>query len=192
MMNMGWKKTQKKMTQGANARLVSFSKRRSGLFKKASELCTLRVVETANIIFSPGGKAFSSGHPSAEDVINMLGHHGKPDAATLLEAQAHQERVLCDLKKQYSDLLKQLEAEKKRAEKLEQMGMECQGCSWFYAPIDELSLEELKLKSAAMAELKGKVLKELAERLAQGSAPSVAANSGGGSDFPASDPKAAP
>ncbi|KAF5454298.1 hypothetical protein F2P56_023974 [Juglans regia] len=192
MMNMGGKKTQKKTMQGASAQQVSFSKRRSGLFKKAGELCTICAVETDNIIFSPGGKVFSCGHHSVEDVINMLGHRGKPDAVSILEAEAHQERVLCDLKKQYSDLLEQLEAEKKRGEKLEQMKKEGQVSSWFVTPIEELSFEELKIQHAAMAELRGKVLKNMAERLAQGSAPSVAANSGGASDFPVSKPKAAP
>ncbi|XP_057548753.1 uncharacterized protein LOC130827115 [Amaranthus tricolor] len=51
-------------------RLVTFSKRRSGLFKKASELCTLCGVEAAIIVFSPGKKAFSFGHPSIDGVLN--------------------------------------------------------------------------------------------------------------------------
>ncbi|CAO2814759.1 unnamed protein product [Amaranthus hypochondriacus] len=51
-------------------RLVTFSKRRSGLFKKASELCTLCGVEAAIIVFSPGKKAFTFGHPSIDGVLN--------------------------------------------------------------------------------------------------------------------------
>ncbi|KAJ0010209.1 hypothetical protein Pint_33607 [Pistacia integerrima] len=35
---------------------VTFSKRRSGLFKKASELCTLCGAEVALVVFSPGKK----------------------------------------------------------------------------------------------------------------------------------------
>ncbi|CAN1769992.1 Agamous-like MADS-box protein AGL28 [Linum perenne] len=37
---------------------VTFSKRRAGLFKKASELCTLCGVEITVIVFSPAGKAY--------------------------------------------------------------------------------------------------------------------------------------
>lgn len=47
------------------------------------------------------------------------------------------------------------------------MGTECQGCSWFDTPIDELSYEELKIRSAAMKELRGKLLKKMEECLAQ-------------------------
>lgn len=47
---------------------VTFSKRKSCLFKKASELCTLCDAEIALIIFSPGGKVFSFGHPN----VNVL------------------------------------------------------------------------------------------------------------------------
>ncbi|KAJ6866298.1 agamous-like MADS-box protein AGL62 [Populus alba x Populus x berolinensis] len=49
--------------------MVTFSKRRSGLFKKASELCTLCGAEVSMIVFSPGKKVFSFGHPSVEKVM---------------------------------------------------------------------------------------------------------------------------
>ncbi|KAM3377356.1 hypothetical protein P3S68_009769 [Capsicum galapagoense] len=47
---------------------VTFSKRRAGLFKKASELCTLCGAEIAIVVFSPGkaNKVYSFGHPSVE------------------------------------------------------------------------------------------------------------------------------
>ncbi|KAL2903148.1 Agamous-like MADS-box protein AGL62 [Bienertia sinuspersici] len=53
-------------------RLVTFSKRRSGLFKKVSELCTLCGAEAAIIVFSPGRKAFSFGHPSVDATLNRF------------------------------------------------------------------------------------------------------------------------
>ncbi|KAK9286442.1 hypothetical protein L1049_014839 [Liquidambar formosana] len=51
---------------------VTFSKRRSGLFKKASELCTLCGVEIGIIVFSPAGKAFSFGHPNVESIVDRF------------------------------------------------------------------------------------------------------------------------
>ncbi|GAB2299121.1 hypothetical protein Dimus_033193 [Dionaea muscipula] len=48
---------------------VTFSKRRKGLFKKASELYVLTGAEIAIVTFSGAGKAFTFGHPSAHAVI---------------------------------------------------------------------------------------------------------------------------
>lgn len=57
---------------------VTFSKRRSGLFKKVSELCTLCGAEIAIIVFSPGRKVFSFGHPSVESVLDRFLHNNPP------------------------------------------------------------------------------------------------------------------
>ncbi|XP_039154681.1 agamous-like MADS-box protein AGL61 [Eucalyptus grandis] len=53
------------------ARLVTYSKRRKGLFKKASELCRLCGARAAIIVFSPAGKpcSFFSDPSVADDVI---------------------------------------------------------------------------------------------------------------------------
>lgn len=56
-----------------SSRQVTFCKRRSGLFKKASDLCTLSGVEIAIIIYSPANKnIYSFGHPSVESLVNRF------------------------------------------------------------------------------------------------------------------------
>ncbi|PHT64203.1 hypothetical protein T459_31873 [Capsicum annuum] len=54
-----------KMKNESNMQFT-FSKHRAGLFKKASELCTLCGDEIAIVVFSPGkaNKVYSFGHPS--------------------------------------------------------------------------------------------------------------------------------
>lgn len=47
-----------KKIDNVTARQVTFSKRKSGLFKKARELSLLCDAEIALIVFSPGGKLF--------------------------------------------------------------------------------------------------------------------------------------
>lgn len=49
---------------------VAFSKRRGGLFRKATELSVLCGVEIAILVKSPAGKLYSFGHPSVEALIN--------------------------------------------------------------------------------------------------------------------------
>nr|XP_009768032.1 PREDICTED: agamous-like MADS-box protein AGL62 [Nicotiana sylvestris] len=52
--------------------IILISKRRSGLFKKASELCTLCGVEIAIIVYSPARKVFSFGHPNVESIVDRF------------------------------------------------------------------------------------------------------------------------
>ncbi|MBA0626620.1 hypothetical protein Godav_004253 [Gossypium davidsonii] len=54
--------------ENADDRLIAFSKGRTGIYKKISELSTLCGGEILFIIFSPAGKPYSFGHPSAESV----------------------------------------------------------------------------------------------------------------------------
>ncbi|XP_051120965.1 agamous-like MADS-box protein AGL29 [Andrographis paniculata] len=52
--------------------IVTFSKRKSGVFKKASELGTLTGAEAGIVVFSPGGKAHSFGNPSINSISNKF------------------------------------------------------------------------------------------------------------------------
>jgi len=63
------RKIEMKMTNKSNLQ-VPFSKRRSGVLKKASELCTLCGAEVCLIIFSPSEKVFSIGHPNVDTVVH--------------------------------------------------------------------------------------------------------------------------
>ncbi|XP_030936113.1 MADS-box transcription factor 23-like [Quercus lobata] len=82
--------------------LVTFSKRRFGINKKASELVTLCGAEVGVVVFSPAGKPFSFGHPSVESVANRFLKRNPPqaqeDSSThTLEAQYWRvlRKVLC-------------------------------------------------------------------------------------------------
>ncbi|XVF15362.1 hypothetical protein REPUB_Repub09cG0145700 [Reevesia pubescens] len=148
------RRTEMWMIQGADARQVAFSKRRSGLFKKASELCTLCAVETALVVFSPNGKAFS-----------FCPNCRRPDLDAIRRAEAEKETTLHQLNKKHSDLLEKLEAEKIRGERLKQMRMESlsQGQSLVDRPVNELNLQELLTLKSQMEELKEKLRKRKQE-----------------------------
>ncbi|XP_020222045.1 agamous-like MADS-box protein AGL29 [Cajanus cajan] len=65
---MGRRKIEIAEVKDPNTKQVTFSKRRKGLFKKANELSILCGVEVAIVVFSPGNKPYSFGHPSVDAV----------------------------------------------------------------------------------------------------------------------------
>ena len=84
---------------------VTFSKRRSGLFKKASELCTLCGAEIAIVVFSPGKKVFSFGHPELGNVIDRyLGRNPPESSGTLQLIEAHRNANVRELNMQLTEV----------------------------------------------------------------------------------------
>ncbi|KAM0040462.1 putative transcription factor MADS-type1 family [Helianthus debilis subsp. tardiflorus] len=81
----GLQEIQMARVEKVNDLLVTFSKRRCGLFSNASELSILCGVEIAIIVFSGGIKVFSFSHPSVENLINLI-----------LFQQQEFKRFLCD------------------------------------------------------------------------------------------------
>ncbi|KAF5731869.1 MADS-box transcription factor family protein [Tripterygium wilfordii] len=94
----------KKMTNESNLH-VTFSKRRLGIFKKASELCTLCDVDVAVLIFSPGKKVFSFGHKSVDSVIQRFVNGAPPISSGPTELiQAYRETTIRDLNTQLMEI----------------------------------------------------------------------------------------
>lgn len=150
-----------KMTKESNLQ-VTFSKRRSGLFKKASELCTLCGVEMAIIVFSPGKKVYSFGHPCVESIIDrFLSRNPLPNTSALQLFEAHRSANVRDLNMQLTQVLNQLEIEKKRGEELAQMRKASQAHCWWAAPIEELSFERLEILKVSLENLRKNVALQL-------------------------------
>ncbi|XP_074288506.1 agamous-like MADS-box protein AGL61 [Silene latifolia] len=58
---------------------VTFTKRRSGIFKKANELVSFCGAHISILMFSPGKKPYSFGHPNVYAVLDrLLGYDVKP------------------------------------------------------------------------------------------------------------------
>lgn len=155
--SMGRQKIKIEKIEVKNHLQVTFSKRRSGLFKKASELCTLCGVEIGIIVFSPAGKVFSFGHPNVESIIDRF-LSTRPctnDPFHLVEAQRN--ASVRELNLQLGHILNEVEAERKRGESLESMRKANEGHYWWESPINKLGLEELQQVKDAMEELKNNV-----------------------------------
>ncbi|KAG0455093.1 hypothetical protein HPP92_024385 [Vanilla planifolia] len=137
----GRQKIEIKPIQKEEARQVCFTKRRQGLFKKASELCVLCGAEVAVVVFSPAGKLFSYGHPSVDDVHRRLLHGaaaGSPGAPPSADCG--------ELHRMVMQLTATLEAERNRRKELASaLRAPWPGPKpfWWDADVHEMGAEEL-------------------------------------------------
>ncbi|KAL9415377.1 hypothetical protein AB3S75_043631 [Citrus x aurantiifolia] len=139
---------------------VTFSKRRTGVFKKASELSTLCGIDIAIIVFSPANKAFSFGHPNVDSIIDRyLARNSNPpsESGTNRLIEAHRNANIRELNMQLTQVLHQLEVEKKHGEVMSEIRRASRSQCWWEAPINELGLHELEQLKTAMEELKKNV-----------------------------------
>ncbi|KAL3621056.1 hypothetical protein CASFOL_035968 [Castilleja foliolosa] len=165
--SMGRQKIKIEKIEVKNHLQVTFSKRRSGLFKKASELCTLCGVEIAIIVFSPAGKVFSFGHPNVESIVdrflarNMARNTNNP--FHLMEVQRN--ASVSQLNLQLGQVLNELEVERKRGENLDSMRKTSQIANWWEGPVEKLGLDDLKQLKEAMEGLKKNVSEQAAKMM---------------------------
>nr|XP_016497501.1 PREDICTED: agamous-like MADS-box protein AGL62 [Nicotiana tabacum] len=98
---------------------VTFSKRRAGLFKKASELCTLCGAEIALVVFSPGKKVYSFGHPCVDSIVDrFLTRNSQPNNGHSQLIVAHRNASVRDLNMELTNIEGILQMEKNRGEAL--------------------------------------------------------------------------
>ncbi|MCD7459301.1 hypothetical protein HAX54_040562 [Datura stramonium] len=142
-----------------NSRHVTFSKRRLGLFKKASELCILSGAEIAIIVQSmKRQRLFAFGHPSADAVIDR--YLAGKSSSTAASAPDHEFNFVQQNNEYYSQICRELEGEKKKKEIIDESKMvngNKNGGFWWNEPIDDKGIEELEVFVAALEELRKKV-----------------------------------
>lgn len=143
----GRQKIEMKRIENEDDRHITFSKRKSGIYKKASELTTLCGAEVGVVIFSPSGKPFSFAHPSIDSISNRFLNRIPPENNDTTQAlvEAHKKMRLDAIKEQHNELLNDFESEKERGKRLEIMDKERRKeKGWWDVPIESLSLEELQ------------------------------------------------
>jgi DNA-binding transcriptional regulator GbsR (MarR family) len=106
---MGRRKIEIAMVKNPEARQVTFSKRRMGLFKKANELAILCGAKIAIVVFSPGNKPYSFGHPGVDAIASKFLQQ-EPDLNDVLETPSSN---IDDLNQQHEKVMADIaEAEK--------------------------------------------------------------------------------
>lgn len=172
-----------KPIENEEARQVCFSKRRQGLFKKASELSILCGATVGSVVFSTSGRSYSFGHPSINDVADRFLSSVAPDGVVASGGASHggsgtTSGAVTDtvhrLNMEYLELQQSLDSEKKRKERLQEaaekeMGGRVMQC--LNANVFELGLAELqelqKWLEAVDGAVKEKANKILAEARAR-------------------------
>ncbi|XP_018722168.2 agamous-like MADS-box protein AGL62 [Eucalyptus grandis] len=144
-----------KRIENEERRLITFSKRRSGICKIASELVTLCRAEVGVVVLSPFGNPFSFAHPSIDTVANQFLNRNPPsiDGSYALVESNRQARIN-ELNQQYDELINQIKVEEARNKVLKQLTEGKGNGAWWEAPIEELNLEELHQMEVRMEDLR--------------------------------------
>ncbi|XP_004229572.1 agamous-like MADS-box protein AGL29 [Solanum lycopersicum] len=112
--------------QNQTSRQATFSKRRFGLFKKASELSTLCGANVGIVVYSPSNKVYSFGHPSVESIVErFLGEDptastNDPNPMIIAQQNANEDEI----NRKLNTLERELEKEKKRGQTLQALRTE--------------------------------------------------------------------
>ncbi|XP_020095945.1 agamous-like MADS-box protein AGL29 [Ananas comosus] len=158
----GRKKIEMKMIENEQARHVCFSKRRAGVFTKASELSTLCGAEVAVIVFSPSGNPYSFGSPAVDPVLDRFLSGGLDRNNVGSDNEEIQK-----LNQEYMELAKQIEAEKARKERIDErlrLASQSQEVKWL-ENIDKLGLDELNQLRDGLLRVKAQVNERARELL---------------------------
>ncbi|CAH2050261.1 unnamed protein product [Thlaspi arvense] len=142
---------------------VTFSKRRLGVFKKANELATLCGAELGVLVFSPGGKAYSFGHPNVDTIIAKFNSFSPFEGQITSSTGDRRNATTRELDRRLDEATQMLQNEKKRGKELKKMLQHERQKHWFVAPIEEMNVEQLQQVEAGMMELR----KQVTQRVGQ-------------------------
>jgi hypothetical protein len=158
----------KRMTNESNLK-VCFSKRRSGLFKKAGELSTLCGVDVALVIFSPGQKVYSFGYPNVDTVIDRyLSQTLNQNNRTLQFMEVERIAIVHELNSRLNDINTMMDAEKKHANELSQIHNITEAHYWWTRPFDGMDLDQLECLKKIHENMKNLIAQHANRHVIQG------------------------
>ncbi|XP_010549551.1 PREDICTED: agamous-like MADS-box protein AGL62 [Tarenaya hassleriana] len=164
----GKQKILMKKIENMEDKLSTFSKRRSGIYKKFNDLIITCNAEIGFLMFTEADTPFSFGHPLIETVCDKLRNPLPPRAKTDTDslADAREKQRIDRLNEEYENLLGELEGERERRKALEKLSEEkkIEEC-WFKAPVEKLNGDEIQLMHDTFLELHDALCDELFNRL---------------------------
>uniref|UniRef100_A0A0E0JVX2 MADS-box domain-containing protein n=1 Tax=Oryza punctata TaxID=4537 RepID=A0A0E0JVX2_ORYPU len=158
----GRQKIEMKLIENKDARQVCFSKRREGVFKKASELSVLCGARVAVVFFSPAGRPHCFGHPSVHAVADrfLLGR-STAVAAVAATAEEEEEAVVREFNRMEERLTDALEAEARRRDALDEAARAAG--VWDDADVRRAGLADLLSMLAALERVQAEVSERVHE-----------------------------
>ena len=157
-------------------RLVSFSKRKSGIYKKATELSTLCSAEVGIVIFSPNGKPFSLGHPCVETITNkLLSENHTPCDANQNLLEAYRRVKLTELHQNYKEACKQMKTAKEQEKQIKKKCM-VRSKGWWEEPVTELDMDGVRRRADLIQRLHKNVQLQINKIQAMASSSSLSSN----------------
>ncbi|CAL9093558.1 unnamed protein product [Musa textilis] len=167
--SQGRRKIEIKKIQNEDARHVCFSKRKAGIFAKASDISTLCGADVALVVYSPAGNPYSFGSPAVDPVVDRF-----LSASMIHAGSAHdvgRSHLTQQLNQQYMEVSKQLEASKARKMMLQERlagVVQSQEIEWARNNVDHLGLEQLERLKDAFERLKGRADSRIQDILGSG------------------------
>ncbi|XP_047965697.1 agamous-like MADS-box protein AGL29, partial [Salvia hispanica] len=138
-----------------------FSKRRSGLFKKASELSTLCGADVGVLVFSPTDNPFSFFSPSMDAVLDRFHSPGQqPLRHSAYAIDAHARECIRVLNKRLDGLSQQKIERQRRVEEAER---EREKAWWEETGVEGLDKERVREWMAWFGDFKARVEGKVAE-----------------------------
>ncbi|CAA7020382.1 unnamed protein product [Microthlaspi erraticum] len=105
--------------------MVTFSKRRSGIYTKLSEISILCGADVGFLVYSGAGKPYTFGSPSFQAVAERFLNGNHPEminserrlSSSSLIVEAHRKMKLDELCKKYNSVMEESSAEEERGKK---------------------------------------------------------------------------
>ncbi|CAN1768438.1 Agamous-like MADS-box protein AGL62 [Linum perenne] len=124
---------------------ITFSKRRGGIYKKASELVSLTACEIGFLVFSPTGKALSFAHPSFDHIAKRFPGHGQPERPLLpYNMEGPRQVRINQLTETYNDTLEVFDTNQSKVVTLKGLIAGKPTNNWWNRSIDDVVPEEIQ------------------------------------------------
>lgn len=158
-LSRGRQKIEIKRREKVDDRRVTFTKRRTGLFEKAAELCVLCGAKVAIVTFSEGRKAFCFGNPELDSVLEAYLRGRSPGEIAPSNSYI---QLLDESKRLYLEASRGLEMEKAKWKSTVQLANGPAGFWWDH-PVDDLGPDELEFYQNALEKSMNSVARKLEE-----------------------------